>query len=83
MIYIENLLNISHLKKIQIHLQVLLLLKNTCYNVFKVFLSIIYINMWKIILCESNSISSSLFISKMLGTQNQTLVTIACVHELV
>jgi len=42
MIYIENLLNISHLKKIQIHLQVLLLLKNTCYNVLKVFLSIIY-----------------------------------------
>jgi hypothetical protein len=39
--------------------------------------------MWEIILCESNSILSFLFISKMLGTQNQTLVTIACVDVLV
>jgi hypothetical protein len=40
----------------------------------------IYINTLKITLCESNSIWSSLVFNKMLETQNQTLVIIACVH---
>ncbi len=34
----------------------------------------------KITLCKSNSIWSSLFFSKMLNTQNQTLISIACVR---
>ncbi len=40
----------------------------------------IYTNTLKITLCESNSIWSSLFFNKMLDTQNQTLVIIACMH---
>jgi len=39
-----------------------------------------YTNTLKITLCKSNSIWSFLFLKKMLNTQNQALVTIACVH---
>jgi hypothetical protein len=34
---IKNLVKICHCQKNQIHLQIFLLLKNTSYNVFKVF----------------------------------------------
>jgi hypothetical protein len=41
-IYIQNLLKICHCKKIQVHVQVFLLFKNTGYNVFKVFFGIFH-----------------------------------------
>jgi hypothetical protein len=46
MVYIKKLLNICHCQKFQIHLQVLLLLKNTSYNVFKMFLGIFHSLDW-------------------------------------
>jgi hypothetical protein len=42
MVYIKKLLKNVIFKKIQIHLQVFLLLKNTSYNAFKVFLDIFH-----------------------------------------
>jgi len=46
MVYIKNLLKIWHCQKIQVHLQVLLLLKSIGYNVFKMFLGIFHLLNW-------------------------------------
>ncbi len=73
MVYIKNLLEICHVKKIQAHLQVHLLLKNIGYTVLKMLLGIFHSLDWfqtfriyipihlKMTLCESNFIWSSLF----------------------
>jgi hypothetical protein len=92
MVYIKNFLKICHCKKNQMHLQSFYCFKTLVtifWNVFGFFSFIrlilnfynIYTNTLKITLCENNSISNFLFFYKMLNTQNQTVVTITCVHD--
>jgi len=46
MVYIKNLLKICHCQKIQVHLQVLLLLKSIGNNAFQMFLGIFHLLNW-------------------------------------
>jgi len=46
MIYIKKLLKICHFQKNQVYLQILLLLKNIGYHVFKVILGIFHSLNW-------------------------------------